>query len=181
VSETAPPSPFLVTHLDRVVTCARTAPVADLACGRGRHAVAVAERGARVVALDRSPGALADLRERALARSLPIDPVHSDLESSAGIPLRPGACAAILVFRFLFRPLATEICEALRPGGLLVYETFTIHQREFGYGPRNPAFLLEPGELRALFPDLEVLDYFEGVADIPRPAALARLLARRRA
>ena len=181
MTESAAPSPFLVSHLDRVATCARSAPVADLACGRGRHAAAVAERGARVLALDRSAGALADLRLRALAQSLPIEPVRADLESGAGIPLRPGACAAVLVFRFLYRPLVQEICDTLTPGGLLLYETFTIHQREFGYGPRNPAFLLEPGELRGLFPELEILDYFEGVTDDPRPAALARLLARRRA
>ena len=181
MTESAPPSPFLVAHLDRVVACAPRGPVADLACGRGRHALAVAGRGARVVAFDRSPEALGQLRARALARGLPVDAVRTDLEAKTGIPLCPGACAAILVFRFLCRPLVTGICDALRPGGLLLYETFTIHQRQFGYGPRNPAFLLEPGELRELFAGLEVLDYFEGVADAPRPAALARLLARRRA
>ena len=155
--------------------------MADLACGRGRHAIAVAERGARVAALDRSPEALAHLRASARAGGLPVDAVRADLEANSGIPLRPGACAVILVFRFLYRPLVTGIHDLLRPGGLLLYETFMVHQRQFGYGPRNPAFLLEPGELRRLFPTLEVLDYFEGVADVPRPAALARLLARRRA
>ena len=85
------------------------------------------------------------------------------------------------MFRFLHRPLAPEICNALAPGGLLLYETFTVHQRELGSGPRNSAFLLETGELRRLFRDLEPLDYFEGETEGVRPEALARLLARRRA
>jgi hypothetical protein len=83
------------------------------------------------------------------------------------------------VFRFLFRPLAGAIEAALAPGGLLLYETFTIHQRSLGQGPRNPAFLLDPGELRTLFPKLEVLAYWEGLAADPEPEAVARLTAQR--
>ncbi len=69
----------------------------------------------------------------------------------------------------------------LAPGGLLVYETFTTGQIELGYGPRNPEHLLARGELRQLFSDLEILEYWEGVRPDPRPAALARLVARARA
>ncbi len=90
-----------------------------------------------------------------------------------------GSCGAILVFRFLFRPLAPEIETLLRPGGLLLYETFTVHQRELPGGPRNAAFLLADDELPALFPGLEILDYWQGVTDDPNPTALARLAARR--
>ena len=85
----------------------------------------------------------------------------------------------ILVFRFLFRPLAPAIVEALAPGGLLLYETFTIHQRDLGEGPRNPAFLLHDGELPELFARLETASHWEGLTPGPAPQALARLAARK--
>jgi hypothetical protein len=50
---------------------------------------------------------------------------------------------------------------ALRPGGVLVYETFTRAQAARGK-PTNPAFLLEPGELIELVRPLEVLADREG-------------------
>ena len=68
---------------------------------------------------------------------------------------------------------------ALAPGGLLVYETFTRAQRELGYGPSRDDFLLAPGELPGLFPELEVVEYDEGLIEAPRPRHTARLLARR--
>jgi hypothetical protein len=73
----------------------------------------------------------------------------------------------------------TQPAALLRPGGVLVYETFTIHQRKLGTGPRNPAFLLEPGELPRLFPQLAVVHLWEGITRGPAPNATARLLARR--
>ncbi len=83
------------------------------------------------------------------------------------------------MFRFLYRPLAQQIEKTLRPGGLLLYETFTHRQREFARGPSNPAFLLAEGELPTLFPGLEVLDHWEGVTPGDSPTALARLAAQR--
>ena len=155
----------------------RLGPVLDLACGRGRHALATARLGLSVLALDRSDQALRVLQRTASAR---VQCVRTDLEAGFGIPVAPASCGAILVFRFLFRPLAPAIFEALKPGGLLLYETFTTRQRSLAQGPKNPAFLLEPGELARLFAALDPLRYEEVVTKGPRPAALARLAARRR-
>ena len=177
--ERADPSRWFVAHAAHLREASRLGVVCDLACGRGRHALAAAELGARVVAIDRSRDALRELGERAGSRALAIQRLRADLEATRAIPLRPGSCGAVLVFRFLSRPLAPAIVECLAPGGLLLYETFTVHQRDAGYGPRNPAFLLEPGELRRLFAELEVLSCSEGWTEDPRPEALARLAARR--
>jgi len=50
----------------------------------------------------------------------------------------------------------------LRPGGRLIYETFTtMHTRRTESHMKNPAFALEPGELPRLFPRLEVVSYAE--------------------
>ncbi len=147
--------------------------VLDLACGAGRNAAPLAAAGARVIGIDRDREALCALaRKRVLG-------VAADLERSGSIPLQSGSCRAVLVFRFLFRPLAREIERVLAPGGLLLYETFTVRQRELGYGPRNPAFLLETGELLALFARLQLLAYEEGLFGPGRVAATARLAARK--
>ncbi len=152
----------------------------DLACGRGRHAIAAAEAGLPSVGLDRDATRLAELAALARARQLPLHAVRTDLETPHGIPVKPASCGAILVFRFLFRPLSHAIGEALAAGGLLIYETFTIHQKSLGYGPVNADFLLRDGELRARFADLEILEHWEGVTSGDRPEALARLSARKK-
>lgn len=180
-SVAAPPSPWLVLHADLLRKAARLGPVLDVACGSGRHTLASAELGARAVGLDRDPAALRRLQREACARGLGgVAVLLADLETTPSLPVRVGSCGAVLVFRYLHRPLAPALAALLRPGGLLLYETFTRDQTELGYGPRAPAFLLAPGELRGLFPDLEALAYEEGRFGEERPEALARLAARKR-
>jgi SAM-dependent methyltransferase len=177
----AAPSPWFARHARWVREAAALGPVLDLACGRGRHALAAASLGARTVGIDRDPEALKTLLGEAL-RLAPrgaLTAVRADLETAGALPLRPESCGAILVFRYLHRPLAPALAALLRPGGLLLYETFTKEQRNLGYGPTNPAFLLAPGELRDLFPGLVILAYEEGLGPGERPEALARLAARR--
>jgi SAM-dependent methyltransferase len=152
-----------------------------VACGRGRHAAVAAERGVPIIGIDRNPDLLAELCATARARRLPVAAVRADLETGCGLPLAPASCAALLVFRFLHRPLVSHLVTTLQPGGLLLYETFTIHQRDLGYGPKNEHFLLRDGELRELFAALEVIDSWEGRTqqeDGP-PATVARLAARK--
>lgn len=133
-----------------------------------------------MLALDRDRERLSSLAATALSRALPLQGVRADLETGNGIPLETGTCGAILVFRFLFRPLAPAIERALRPGGLLLYETFTEQQRSLGRGPRRADFLLEPGELPRLFPHLEVIEFDEGMRAGPPAEVTARLAAIRR-
>jgi len=180
VSDLAPPSAFFLQHRESLRTAAAGRPVLDLACGRGRHTLAVAECGARAVGADRDPSALASLASAVAERGLRAEVIRADLERDPEIPLVDGSCGGILVFRFLFRPLAPRIERLLAPGGILLYETFTERQRELGGGPRRAAFLLAEAELPGLFPGLEILDSWEGVTDGESPTALARLVARRR-
>ena len=175
----SPPSPWFAAQRDRLAEAARRGPLLDLACGHGRHALAAAELGARTLAIDRDGPALRALQAEAGRRRLPLACLRTDLETPLGIPVKPSSCGVILVFRFLFRPLAPAIAAALSPGGLLLYETFTVAQRALGSGPRRAEFLLEPGELPALFPELEPLEHWEGRSDGPAPEYLARLAARR--
>ncbi len=171
------PSEFFRSREDLLLQAGRLGPVLDLACGSGRHSLAAARLGLPVLALDRDPKALRTLREKAPPR---VQCVRTDLEAGFDLPVAPASCGAILVFRFLFRPLSRAIVEALRPGGLLLYETFTIHQKNLSKGPKNAAFLLAPNELPRLFAALQTIAYEELVTEGERPAALARLAARRR-
>jgi SAM-dependent methyltransferase len=180
LSETAPPSAFFSDHIGRIRAAAQRGAVLDLACGRGRHTLALARAGLPVIGIDRNSDSLSQLRIAAGPLSVAIDTVRADLESPSAIPLRGQSCGAVLVFRYLHRPLAQEISRVLAPGGLLVYETFTIGNAEFGCGPRNPSHLLEPGELPKLFPDLEILERWEGVRQLPEPAAIGQLIAQKR-
>ncbi len=70
----------------------------------------------------------------------------------------------VLVFNYLHRPLMPAIRAAVKPGGRIVYETFTARQAERGH-PKNPAFLLNDGELPALMGPFAILRSREGEFD----------------
>ncbi len=147
----------------------------DLACGTGRNALFLAERGLHVIAVDWSGAALDILEARARNKKIPtrriqalgeikralragIDLVQADLEKM-GLPAR--SFDLILNIQYLQRSLFPQICRALRPNGMLLFETYTQAQLDFCSGPRNPAHLLKVGELREAFPELHLLFYRE--------------------
>jgi len=173
------PSRFFLDNAARLHAAAAEGPVVDLASGRGRHARLAGDWGLRTIALDRNPDFLRQLTAAARRRRLPLEAIRADLETEHEIPLMPNSCGAILVFRFLYRPLASAIESRLRPGGLLLYETFTEQQLELDWGPRRRAFTLALGELPGLFPNLLVEAYEEGIVAGARPEACARLVARK--
>ena len=153
----------------------------DLACGRGANLLLLAEHGwsdvAPVAGVDISPVALHIAAAAARARGLKVDLFAADVTR---YPLPKRSFDLVCVFRFLDRALAPRIGEMLRPGGVLIYQTFTVDQLRFDNGPRSRAWLLERGELRALFAELSVLQYEESVqVGRGRGEALASLVARR--
>jgi SAM-dependent methyltransferase len=173
------PAALVLDELPRIARACGERPALDLACGRGRNALSTAAHGVPTIGLDRDVAALRELSERAREAGLAIGRVRADVEATHALPFCDAALGAVLVFRFLYRPLAGEIARVLAPGGVLLYETFTTAQRDLGRGPRRDAFLLAPGELAGLFPMLETLRSEEGVFAEPEPSALARLVARK--
>lgn len=154
------PSPWLI---DNAGLLPRGGQVLDVACGRGRHALLLASAGFDVHAIDRDAAAVQFVRETAERLGLSLSCEVVDLETDPP-PVLPGPCDAILVFNYLHRPLMPALRAALRPGGRLFYETFTTRQAERGH-PKNPAFLLNAGELAALVAPLPVLRSREGEFD----------------
>jgi tellurite methyltransferase len=145
----------------------------DVACGAGHNARFLAESGFSVTALDWSEEALRLTSER--CADLDVRTERADLEAE-GAGLGDERYDIVCVVRFLHRPLFAALRQAVKPGGLVVYRTFTTHRLEASSaGPRDPRFLLEPGELPGLFPGWRVLRY-EEESDGP---CLAGLVARK--
>ena len=142
----------------------RRGRVLDVACGRGRNALALAAAGLDVHAIDRNEEAIAELRDLAARSSLSIDAQVLDLETDPPALLPASAYDAIVVFNYLHRPLMPMLRAALKPGGCLFYETFTVRQAERGH-PRNPSFLLRDGELLELVAPFAILRSREGDID----------------
>ena len=130
----------------------------DIATGKGRNAIFLAEHGFDVVAIDVSPVALDEARQRAAGKSLSISWQQADLER---IELPEATYDLVVDFNYLQRSLIPQIKAALKPGGHVIFETYLIGQEILGH-PKNPAYLLRHNELLELFRDFRVLCYREG-------------------
>lgn len=131
----------------------------------------LATRGYDVHAVDRDGEALAALRTAAADQGVTVRTTQLDLEQD--VPdLGLEHYGTVIVFNYLHRPLFPALVRALAPDGVLLYETFTIGQAQRACPeraiasrrshPRNPLFLLQPGELAALVAPLAVLAAREG-------------------
>jgi SAM-dependent methyltransferase len=143
--------------------------VLDLAAGSGRHVRLLRDCGFAVCAVDRDTTAL-------LAFAGPCCEVRRiDLETDD--PRQLGTdYDGIIVTNYLHRPLLPAIARYLAPGGVLIYESFARGNERFG-PPRNPDFLLRPGELLEVFTTLTVVAFEQGEVSRPRPAVIQRLAA----
>ncbi len=150
-------------------------PVLDVACGDGRHSQFLARRGHPVTAVDIDNDALSKLA------GLPgIEVLQRDLEIPPW-PFGPESFAGIIITNYLHRAHFPALARTLRPGGVLIIETFAAGNERLGR-PQNPAFLLAPGELlAALGNSLQVVAYEHGSEELPRPAVRQRLVAVRQA
>jgi SAM-dependent methyltransferase len=148
--------------------------VLDLACGTGRHARYLAGLGYQVEAVDRDSAALASL-----AGVAGVTTRCADLEGSPW-PYEPGRFEGIVVTNYLYRPLVANLLGALRPEGILIYETFARGNEKLGR-PSNPEFLLRPHELLDWVEGrLEVVAFEQGRVQLPKPAVIQRICAVRR-
>jgi len=172
-----PAANLLLKHLDLLTKLDRSLPVLDLACGKGRNGLMLAQHGIPVVFADSSVGALKTVEQHLAGDDLPGRTWQIDLEIPGVNPFSINCFSAIIGFRYLHRPLFPALRNAIKPGGLIIYQTFTTGNRKFGR-PNNADFLLKPNELKTLFKDWEMIDYFEGVLKNP-DRAVAQIVARK--
>lgn len=145
--------------------------VLDVACGQGRHARLLAREGFLVEAVDRDLKALEQL-----AGEPGITTRVADLESE-GWPYEAASFDGVIVTNYLHRPLFDALVHALRPNGVLIYETFMVGNERFGK-PSNPDFLLKPNELLERVNDrLRVIAFEQGIVAASKPACVQRICA----
>jgi len=163
-----PPSAWVERHAHLVRA---GGAVLDVAAGHGRHTRMFLQRGCKVTAVDID------------ARALAVDPstsglevVEADLEAEPW-PFPENAFDAIVVTNYLHGPHFPFLSSSLVADGVLIFETFGQGNEALGR-PRNPDFLLAPGELLEAFgATLQIVAYEHGVEHHPRPAVRQRLCA----
>jgi SAM-dependent methyltransferase len=131
--------------------------VLEIACGLGVNALHLAAAGFRVTAWDYAESAIARLRDEAAHRDLAL---RAEVRDVVAEPPPPASFDGIVVTRFLERDLCPALAAALRPGGVLCYQSF-VRDAVSERGPQDTAFRFAPNELLALFPDLRVLVFHD--------------------
>jgi SAM-dependent methyltransferase len=129
----------------------------DLACGLGGNALLLAHQGLDVDAWDTADVAIAALKAMALGRQLTVQAEVRDIVAD---PPAPETFDVIVVSYFLERDIIPVLIQALKPGGLIFYQTFTL-QRVSDRGPRRTEFRLAEQELLHLFSGLDIVLYRE--------------------
>jgi SAM-dependent methyltransferase len=178
-------SPLIEKYLStlQALQVSKQAPMLDLACGHGRNGLYLVENNVAVTFADVNGEALEEVEQslkqfstekQKIAQCWHVDFelenfelenfAEENIEFENTKPLHGKHFAAVMVFRYLHRPLFEQIKAAIVPGGMIIYETFTEQQAQFGR-PKNPDFLLKPTELEGLFADWEILHSFEGVVN----------------
>jgi SAM-dependent methyltransferase len=150
--------------------------VVDIAMGTGRDLLFLARRGFRVCGLDRSWEGLKLATDFFHKNDLDLQAIQAD---ALKLPLKRDCFDGVIVFYFLERAIMGELVSLLRPGGVLIYETFLKRQNEIDRH-RNPAFLLDDNELPGYFA-LEPLFHEEGIFTTDgKERAAARYIGRKR-
>lgn len=134
-----------------------TGTALDLACGLGSNAIFLAKHGLAVTALDISSVAINKLAHYSSEHKLTINACQQQITPDS---LKADSFDVIVVSRFLDRTLMNAIIGALKPNGLLFYQTFT-REKVIHTPPHNPEYRLANNELLALFAPLTVVFYQE--------------------
>ncbi len=129
----------------------------DLACGLGGNALFLAHKGLETYAWDVSSVAVEKLTGLAASQHVLV---YAEVRDVVNQPPAARGYDIIVVSRFLHRPLIPKIIAALKPSGLVFYQTF-IQDKPSDIGPSNPEYLLAENELLKLFYELRILDYRE--------------------
>ena len=163
------PDPLLLSAYAEFLSDFPPGSALDVAGGVGRHALWLAQRGWRVKLLDVSEVGI-ELAKENVARVL--CPIKKDslvatevVDLNSSHDLGREQFDLVLVFFYLQRELLPALISVLKPGGLLIYKTYTTEQQKFAGGPSHPMFLLQPNELLHAFQSLRILHYHETVAE----------------
>jgi len=150
-SEESAPSSLLKSYIDH----AHIGNALDIACGKGANTLFLHEKGFDVDAVD-----ISDVALKQIIKSPMITPIEADLDK---YHIAPNHYDLIINFNFLNRRLLTPIKDALKPGGLLIFETFMLAHGDFRAPTMNVEYLLRKNELLHAFIGLDVIYYEEKI------------------
>ncbi|HKN32046.1 MAG TPA: class I SAM-dependent methyltransferase [Terriglobales bacterium] len=158
------PDPFLVDGYQEFIAPLFPAGgiALDIAGGVGRHAIWLAQRNWKVDSLDISEVGIAQAKQNAGMCAANIQFLVEDVKKYS---FPRSHYDLVLVFFYLERTIFLKLFRTLRPGGLLLYKTYTREQRKFGGGPTHPMHLLKTNELLQAFSRLQILFYRETVRE----------------
>jgi len=151
--------------------------VLDVACGFGRHLRWFHSRNHSVIGVDKSGDAIASvalLGEMVLA-DIETGPWPFMTSEAMGSTLRQ--FDAVVVCNYLWRPLMPRLIESVAPGGVLIYETFSVGNEAVGK-PSRPDFLLNTGELLQACVGFKIVAYEDVILENP-PRFVQRIAATR--
>ena len=134
----------------------------DVAMGKGRNALFLASHGFDVVGLENDDESIDVCRADAKKRGINVEIRRTDLEDLASYKIESSAYDVVICFYYLQRNLIPIMKDALKPGGIIIYETFLIDQHLTAGHPRRREFCFEHNELLKNFPDFRILYYREG-------------------
>ena len=150
------------TLLTRYLPTVSRGRALDIAAGKGRNSLFLAQAGFEVEAIDRDNDALLFCERRATQLGLQnITLRQIDLEKFS--PIKPQTYDLIVNTYYLQRDLAPIIIDALKVGGTLIFQTFLIENHFRFQHPRRTEFCLKPNELLKLFQNLSIIYYHEGI------------------
>src|ERR1044071_6118808 len=169
------PDPFLVSAYEEFLADRPAGSALDLAGGVGRHSIWLAQRGWRVKLVDISEVGVKQAAENAKQTGTASSIITEVRDLNAKQDLGREQYDLVVVFFFLQRGLFPALAAAIKPGGFLIYKTYTNEQKRFAGGPSHPMFLLQPNELLRAFTSLRVLHYHETIQE----KGVAELVARK--
>ena len=163
---------YVAPTLEKYIKEAYVGRALDVACGTGRNTHFLADLGFVVDAIDLSDYALSCIREDANIIKQEVDLDHYNIEEKYDL---------IININYLNRSLMAQMRDALKEGGVILFETFIQAHDKPEKGSMNPDYLLEKNELLRAFCDLDIIYYEE--KDIVNlrgeDARLATLVARK--
>ena len=134
----------------------------DVAMGKGSNALFLASHGFEVVGLERDEESIHACLTEAKRLGVHVDARQADLKDLDSCRIEKSAYDVVMCFYYLQRSLIPHMKEALKPRGMIVYETFLIDQHLRTGHPQHREYCLEHNELLRLFSCLRVLFYHEG-------------------
>lgn len=164
-------SPWVVAALDAVwgqTPVPSGLRALDLACGQGRHSQLLARRGFAVLAVDRLVPELDHWSDRVAFKALDLETDHWPLDGEH--------FDCVVVTNYLYRPHFEALKATVKPGGCLIIETFMAGNAQFG-SPKNPDFLLNPGELLERLQGWQIVRFEQGLRQHSTPAMIQRVVA----